>query len=131
MYGTVSEICIKLLKKYENNEKVAVIVWTAEDVRETGAEYHPSADDADSVLRTIGESDCDIMYRYGINQAFVAGTLREIAAGRPPRQISIPENELRALLPAICTGMDYVDDASGEARAALETLRLVLDSPSA
>lgn len=38
MYGTVSEICIELLKKHENHEKMAIITWTAEDVREAGAE---------------------------------------------------------------------------------------------
>lgn len=39
MYGTVSEICIALLKQHESNKKIAVITWTPEDVREAGAEY--------------------------------------------------------------------------------------------
>lgn len=34
MYGTVSEICIALLKQHENNKQIAVITWTPEDVRE-------------------------------------------------------------------------------------------------
>ena len=131
MYGTVSEICIALLKTHENNEKMAVITWTAEDVREAGAEYSPTIAETARVLQAIGEADCDIMYRYGIGQEFVAGELRQIAAERAPRNIGIPENELRALLPAIRSGLDYIDDESGAAKAALETLLLVLDSPSA
>lgn len=131
MYGTVSEICIELLKKHESNEKVAVIIWTAEDVREAGAEYNPTAVDADNVLRAIGEAGCDIAYRHGIGQEFVLEELSEIAAQRTPSQITLPENELRALLPAICTGLEYIDDANGEAKAALDTLQLVLASPSA
>lgn len=131
MYGTVSEICIQLLKVYENNEKIAVILWNKEDVYETGAEYNPTAADADNVLRTIGEAESDIMYRYGIGQEFVSGELREIAAQRAPRQIAIPENELRALLPVLHVGMCSYNDITGEATAALDTLKLVLDSPSA
>ena len=38
MYGTVSEICIELLKKHENHERMAVITWIVEDVYEMGAE---------------------------------------------------------------------------------------------
>ena len=34
MYGTVSEICIELLKKHENHERMAVITWIVEDVYE-------------------------------------------------------------------------------------------------
>ena len=131
MYGTVSEICIALLKTHENNEKIAVITWTAEDVREAGAEYNPTIAETARVLQAIGEADCDIMYRYGIGQEFVAGELRQIAAERAPRHIGIPENELRALLPAIRSGLDYIDDESGAAKASLETLQRVLDSPSA
>jgi hypothetical protein len=44
------------------------------------------------------------MYRYGIGQDFVSGELRQIAAERAPRQIAIPENELRLLLPLIKRG---------------------------
>ncbi|QXD01261.1 DUF1380 family protein [Klebsiella sp. PL-2018] len=131
MYGTVSEICIELLKQHENHEKMAIITWTEEDVLEAGAEYNPTAAEAERVLQAIGEADCDILYRYGISQEFVTGELRQIAAERAPRHIGIPENELRALLPAIRTGLDYIDDESGAAKAALDTLQLVLDSPSA
>ena len=45
MYGTVSEICIELLKKHENHERMAVITWIVEDVYEMGAEYNPTAAD--------------------------------------------------------------------------------------
>lgn len=131
MYGTASEICIALLKKHENHEKMAIITWTAEDVREAGAEYNPTAADAARVLQAIGEADGDILYRYGISQEFVAGELRQIAAGRAPRRIAIPENELRALLPALVAGLHCIGDESGAAKAALDTLQLVLDSPSA
>jgi hypothetical protein len=110
---------------------MAVITWIVEDVYEMGAEYNPTAADVANVLQAIGEADCDIMYRYGIGQEFVSGELRQIAAERAPRHIGIPENELRALLPAIRSGLDYIDDESGAAKASLETLQRVLDSPSA
>ncbi|MEI7412123.1 hypothetical protein [Pectobacterium aroidearum] len=131
MYGTVNEICTTLLERHKKNENLAVITWTAEDVREAGAEYNPTAAEAERVLQAIGEADCDILYRYGISQEFVTGELRQIAAERAPRHIGIPENELRALLPAICCGLDYIDDETGAAKAALETLQLVLNSPTA
>ncbi|EDT7004039.1 DUF1380 domain-containing protein, partial [Salmonella enterica subsp. enterica] len=56
MYGTVSEICIALLKQHENNKQIAVITWTPEDVREAGAEYSPTDDDVSYVLRVIGKA---------------------------------------------------------------------------
>lgn len=99
MYGTVSTICCDLLKVYENNEKIAVIVWCEDDVREVGAEFNPTADDTQAVLRAIGESDSDSLWRDGIGQNFVEGVLRELVAQRPPRQIAIPEDMLRTLLP--------------------------------
>lgn len=131
MYGTVSEICIQLLKVYENNEKIALILWNKEDVYEVGAEFNPTAADADAVLRAIGEADCEVLCRHGIGQNFVEGELRRLAALRQPRQITIPENELRALLPVLYMGMCSYNDITGEATAALDTLKLVLDSPSA
>lgn len=131
MYGTVSEICIALLKTHENNEKIAVITWTEEDVREAGAEYNPTVAEAARVLQAIGEADWDILYRYGIGQDFVSGEMREIAAERAPRQIAIPENELRLLLPLIKRGLCDYDDISRAATAAVDTLELVLTSPSA
>lgn len=126
MYGTVSTICCDLLKAYENNEKIAVIVWCEDDVREVGAEFNPTISDTQVVLRAIGESDSDTLWRDGIGQNFVEGVLRELVAQRPPRQIAIPENELRILLPLINLGFCHYDDITGEAEAALNTLRHVL-----
>ena len=54
MYGTVSDICCNLLKVFENNEKIAVIIWNEEDVREVGAAFNPTVPDAQAVLRAIG-----------------------------------------------------------------------------
>lgn len=126
MYGTVSTICCDLLKTYENNEKIAAIVWCAEDVREVGAEFNPTAADTLEILRAIGELDSDALWRDGIGQSFVEGILRELATQRPPRQIAIPENELRILLPLMNLGFCHYDDITGEAEAALNTLRHLL-----
>lgn len=131
MYGTVSEICIELLKKHENNEKLAIIVWSVEDVRETGAEFAPTKDDVHHVLRVIGKAGSAGAWRHGLGLEFVFDEMSKIATDRASRQIAIPENELRALLPAISAGLDSIDDESGAAKAALDTLQLVLDSPSA
>lgn len=126
MYGTVSNICCELLKVYENNEKIAVIIWCEGDVREVGAEFNPTIADTQAVLRAIGESDSDALWRDGIGQNFVGGELRRLAALRSPRQIAIPENELRALLPLMDMGFSHYNDTTGEAGAALDTLRSLL-----
>ncbi|EEG5674970.1 DUF1380 domain-containing protein [Salmonella enterica] len=126
MYGTVITVCCELLKAYENNEKIAAIIWCEEDVREVGAEFNPTITDTLAVLRAIGESDSDALWRDGIGQNFVEGELRRLAALRPPRQIAIPENELRILLPLINLGFCHYNDITGEADAALNTLRSLL-----
>ena len=43
MYGTVSEICIALLKQHENNKKIAVITWTPCPVAPDGSRNEHSA----------------------------------------------------------------------------------------
>lgn len=132
MYGTVSTICCDLLKVYENNEKIAVIVWCEDDVREVGAEFNPTADDTQAVLRAIGESDSDSLWRDGIGQNFVEGVLRELVTQRPPRQIAIPEDMLRTLLPLMEAGMNLpryqTQDRAAEEEAALDTLRYLLSA---
>lgn len=132
MYGTVSTICCDLLKVYENNEKIAVIVWCEDDVREVGAEFNPTADDTQAVLRAIGESDSDSLWRDGIGQNFVEDVLRELVAQRPPRQIAIPEDMLRTLLPLMEAGMNLpryqTQDRAAEEEAALDTLRYLLSA---
>lgn len=132
MYGTVSTICCDLLKVYENNEKIAVIVWCEDDVREVGAEFNPTADDTQAVLRAIGEPDSDSLWRDGIGQNFVEGVLRELVAQRPPRQIAIPEDMLRTLLPLMEAGMNLpryqTQDRAAEEEAALDTLRYLLSA---
>ncbi|WP_434170202.1 DUF1380 family protein (plasmid) [Citrobacter freundii] len=132
MYGTVSTICCDLLKVYENNEKIAVIIWCEDDVREVGAEFNTTADDTQAVLRAIGESDSDSLWRDGIGQNFVEGVLRELVAQRPPRQIAIPEDMLRTLLPLMEAGMNLpryqTQDRAAEEEAALDTLRYLLSA---
>ncbi|UZQ87537.1 hypothetical protein OQW59_01970 (plasmid) [Citrobacter freundii] len=116
----------------ENNEKIAVIVWCEDDVREVGAEFNPTADDTQAVLRAIGESDSDSLWRDGIGQNFVEGVLRELVAQRPPRQIAIPEDMLRTLLPLMEAGMNLpryqTQDRAAEEEAALDTLRYLLSA---
>ncbi|HAM4813599.1 TPA: DUF1380 domain-containing protein [Escherichia coli] len=132
MYGTVSNICCDLLKAYENHEKIAVIIWCEDDVREVGAEFNPTADDTQAVLCAIGEADSDALWYDGIGRNFVEGVLRELVVQRPPRQIAIPEDALRILLPLMEAGMNIpryrTQDRAAEEEAALDTLRYLLST---
>ena len=133
MYGTVSEICIALLKQHESNKKIAVITWTPEDVREAGAEYSPTDDDVSYVLCVIGKAGSAGVWRYGLGLEFVADELSKIAAARTSRQIAVPEDALRVLLPLMEAGMNIPryqtpDTVAGEL-AALDTLKTLLAVP--
>lgn len=133
MYGTVSEICIALLKQHENNKQIAVITWTPEDVREAGAEYCPTDDDVSYVLRVIGKAGSAGVWRYGLGLEFIADELSKISAARASRQIAVPEDALRVLLPLMEAGMNIpryqnADTAAGEC-AALDMLRTLLAVP--
>ncbi|CAI9395562.1 MULTISPECIES: DUF1380 family protein [Enterobacteriaceae] len=132
MYGTVSDICCNLLKVFENKEKIAVIIWNEEDVREVGAAFNPTVPDTQAVLRAIGDADSDALWRDGIGRNFVEGELRWLAALRPPRQIAIPEDALRTLLPLMEAGMNIpryqTQDRIAEEEAALDTLRYLLST---
>ncbi|EAX3055857.1 hypothetical protein ATP32_25720, partial [Salmonella enterica] len=66
-------------------------------------------------------------------QNFVEGVLRELVALRPPRQIAVPEDVLRTLLPLMEAGMNIPryqtpDTVAGEL-AALDTLKTLLAVP--
>lgn len=133
MYGTVSEICIALLKQHENNKKIAVIIWTPEDVREAGAEYSSTDDDVSYVLRVIGKAGSAGVWRYGLGLEFVADELSKISAARASRQIAVPEDALRVLLPLMEAGMNVPRyqraDTAAEECAALDMLKTLLAVP--
>lgn len=133
MYGTVSEICIALLKQHENNKQIAVITWTPEDVREAGAEYSPTDDDVSYVLRVIGKAGSAGVWWYGLGLEFVADELSKISAARASRQIAVPEDALRVLLPLMEAGMNIpryqMPDTAAEECAALDMLKTLLAVP--
>lgn len=68
----------------------------------------------------------------GIGRNFVEGVLRELVVQRPPRQIAIPEDALRILLPLMEAGMNIpryrTQDRAAEEEAALDTLRYLLST---
>ncbi|MEL7631752.1 DUF1380 family protein [Pectobacterium aroidearum] len=53
MYGTAPDISYELENHFGKNEKIAVIVWSANDVRHYGQDYDPSDDEIESLLEFI------------------------------------------------------------------------------
>ncbi|EDI2411944.1 cytoplasmic protein [Salmonella enterica subsp. enterica serovar Litchfield] len=102
-------------------------------MREAGAEYSPTDDDVSYVLRVIGKAGSAGVWRYGLGLEFVADELSKIAAARTSRQIAVPEDALRVLLPLMEAGMNIPryqtpDTVAGEL-AALDTLKTLLAVP--
>ncbi|MBN3263001.1 DUF1380 family protein [Pectobacterium brasiliense] len=53
MYGTAPDISYELENHFGKEEKIAVIVWSANDVRHYGQDYDPSEEEIESVLEFI------------------------------------------------------------------------------
>ncbi|EBI4024276.1 cytoplasmic protein [Salmonella enterica] len=102
-------------------------------MREAGAEYSPTDDDVSYVLRVIGKAGSAGVWRYGLGLEFVADELSKISAARASRQIAVPEDALRVLLPLMEAGMNIpryqMPDTAAKESAALDTLKTLLAVP--
>ncbi|MEX7739619.1 hypothetical protein AB7B92_27440 [Klebsiella pneumoniae] len=83
MHGNVNEICARLLDSFDPQQRISLLIWTAEDVHDCTSDMNLTDDEAEAVLAEIAE--CSSHSRYGVGKDTVwslAKQVREDAARR-------------------------------------------------
>nr|WP_202034163.1 DUF1380 family protein [Klebsiella pneumoniae]QQW54688.1 DUF1380 family protein [Klebsiella pneumoniae] len=81
MHGNVNEICARLLDSFDPQQRISLLIWTAEDVHDCTSDMNLTDDEAEAVLAEIAE--CSSHSRYGVGKDTVwslAKQVREDAA---------------------------------------------------
>jgi len=117
MYGTVKELCAGLLEEYPAEEKITLIVWSEENVRNYAEDMALTESEAAGVVRQI---DCeDGLYEYGIGMATIqelVNSQREEA--RAQREVTVPAEVLTRVVTLAGKFLRRTDIESGAGAAA-------------
>lgn len=66
MHGNVNEICARLLDSFDPQQRISLLIWTAEDVHDCTSDMNLTDDEAEAVLAEIAE--CSSHSRYGVGK---------------------------------------------------------------
>ncbi|MEQ9883273.1 hypothetical protein ABRP83_13965 [Pectobacterium brasiliense] len=122
MYGTVGEIASELEKEFGQDERITVLVWSANDVREYGQDYSPSDDEIESVLEFIADAGGDGNRCVGIDtiMTFLEERWQE---KQKNRSVAIPVKHLEIVMTLAGQEMKrlavFAEDGGGDAAAFL------------
>ncbi len=81
MHGNVNEICARLLDSFDPQQRISLLIWTAEDVHDCTSDMNLTDDEAEAVLAEIAE--CSSHSRYGVGK-IPSGAWQSRCAKMPP-----------------------------------------------
>lgn len=113
MYGTPSELAVKLLKEYAADAKISLIVWTGNDVMDCLSGYEVTPEEAASLTADI----CllDEVHVYGVSQDTMGAMLDNIReAVRDKEKIQVPARKLEQVMKLAGSFIDREDIKGGE-----------------
>nr|WP_228717079.1 antirestriction protein [Klebsiella aerogenes]BBC21702.1 hypothetical protein [Klebsiella aerogenes] len=64
MHGNVNEICARLLDSFEPQQRISLLIWTAEDVHDCTSDMNLTDDEAEAVLAEIAECSSHSRYQH-------------------------------------------------------------------
>ncbi|WP_332101733.1 hypothetical protein [Klebsiella pneumoniae] len=76
MHGNVNEICARLLDSFEPQQRISLLIWTAEDVHDCTSDMNLTDDEAEAVLAEIAE--CSSHSRYGVGKDTVWSLAKQV-----------------------------------------------------
>ncbi|EDI3547525.1 hypothetical protein CDZ61_21290 [Salmonella enterica subsp. enterica serovar Enteritidis] len=116
MHGNVNEICARLLDSFEPQQRISLLIWTAEDVHDCTSDMSLTDDEAEAVLAEIAE--CSTHSRYGVGKDTVwslAKQVREDAAR--DRKIEVNAEALQKVVSLAAQFVRLEEIQSGEGAA--------------
>lgn len=102
MYGTVNELCARLLQRYKSDELMTLIIWTKEDVLAVLDDESVTEETAGEIVCDIATWDRDAQHEAGVG----AETLRVLAdniryaAAQRSRPVTLSAGDLEILVQA-------------------------------
>ncbi|MBD8165439.1 DUF1380 family protein [Erwinia persicina] len=97
MYGTVSEVCIKLLQQYAPKARVALIVWSDDEVMECLSGESITPEEAAEITANI--DTLDSVHEYGVGQETLQVMLDNIREmDRESREVMVPVSALERVI---------------------------------
>lgn len=117
MYGTVKDLCAGLMGEHPAGEKMTLIVWSEETVRNYAEDMVLTSSEAAEVVRQIDYEDG--LYEYGIGMSTIqelVNNLRE--EEEQARQVTVPAAALGKALRLAGEFLRLTDIEGGEGAAA-------------
>lgn len=115
MYGTVNELCARLLQRYKSDELMTLIIWTKEDVRAVLDDESVTEETAADIVQQI--SGLDAQHDYGVSLETLQAVLEGIR--EEEKQARVATVPAAALETAIRVAWDFMrlEDAQNGAGA--------------
>ncbi|WP_261642979.1 DUF1380 domain-containing protein [Erwinia mallotivora] len=116
MYGTVKELCERLLADFPADEKIDLIVWTLADVREFLSDMKPTDDEAGCVLACLEQLDA--VHECGVSTITLTEMLENLREEeRRNRQVSVSVSVLARVIEMAEKMIEVVEAGGGEGAA--------------
>lgn len=113
MYGTVNEICVELLQSWVPETRMALLVWTEDDVKSVTESYKTTPVEAVRVLEEISLFEDHHRTGVGMNTAQeILCRLRE--EDGKERSVTVPENALRMIMQLAGAEMERISVCAEE-----------------
>lgn len=113
MYGTVKELCERLLADYPADEKIDLIIWTLDDVREFLSDMKPTDDEAGCILACL--EGVDAVHEYGVSAITLVEMLENLREEeRRNRQVSVSAYTLARIIELAEKLLEAAEEECGE-----------------
>lgn len=117
MYGTVNELCARLLQRYKSDELMTLIVWTKEDVLAVLDDESVTEETAADIVQQI--SGLDAQHDYGVSMETLQAVLENIREEeKQARVATVPAAALESALKVAWDFMRLEDAQNGEGASA-------------
>lgn len=99
MYGTVKDLCSRLSEQYRPDQRVALIIWTEDDVFSFLGEESLTEEDAADIVSQI--DGLDGLHEYGVGEDTLRELLRNLQHEKAQRRtVTVSEATLATLADA-------------------------------
>ena len=117
MYGTVNELCTRLLQRYKSDELMTLIIWTKEDVLAVLDDESVTEETAAEIVQQI--SGLDAQHDYGVSLETLQAVLENIREEeKQARVATVPATALETALKVAWDFMRLEDAQNGEGASA-------------
>ncbi|MEN4564341.1 DUF1380 family protein [Pantoea agglomerans] len=117
MYGTVNELCARLLQRYKSDELMTLIVWTKEDVLAVLDDESVTEETAADIVQQI--SGLDAQHDYGVSLETLQAVLENIREEeKQARVATVPAAALETAIRVAWDFMRLEDAQNGEGASA-------------